>query len=113
MVRWTSLLGEDGWDIVSADENGRCIPRTDDEITAVVQGLRRSGEEALVVMLGSNDLLRQRVPDAGVCAKRMEAFLAALLAQASKPLNILLVAPPPWNRGPGCRTLHWFKNPAA
>lgn len=99
MVQWTSLLSKDGYEIINEGENGRCIPQTDDEITATVQSLRRSDADMLVVMLGSNDLLRQPVLSAEICAKRMESFLAMLSKRVSESLKILLVAPPPMKPG--------------
>lgn len=98
-VRWTSLLGRDGYEVINEGENGRCIPRADDEITAVVQSLRRSEAEMLIVMLGSNDLLRRPVLGAEGCVKRMESFLTALSNYVSSSLKILLAAPPPMKPG--------------
>ena len=50
-VRWTSLLNTDDWETINEGMNGRCIPRSEDEIEAVIQALRRTGAEVLVVML--------------------------------------------------------------
>lgn len=98
-VRWTSLLNVNGWEVINKGENGRCIPRSDDEIKAVVQSLHSTHAEVLVVMLGSNDLLRQPNLGAEVCAKRMELFLSELQDQLPDTLKILLIAPPPIKPG--------------
>ena len=104
-VRWTSLLNTDDWETINEGMNGRCIPRSEDEIEAVIQALRRTGAEVLVVMLGSNDLLRQPALNAEICAKRMEAFLSKLQHQIPETPEILLVAPPPMKLGT------WIENP--
>jgi len=98
-IRWVALLNTDNWEVINKGENGRCIPQTDGELKAVVQSLRSSNAEILVVMLGSNDLLRQSALSAEDCGKRMESFLKALLKQVPKSLKILLIAPPPMEPG--------------
>jgi len=98
-IRWTALLNTDDWAVINEGENGRCIPQTDYEIEAVVQALRCSNAEKLVVMLGSNDLLRQSVLGAEGCEKKMESFLNSLLEQVPELLKILLIAPPPMKPG--------------
>ncbi len=104
-VRWTALLNTSGREIFNAGENGRCIPRLDGEIEAAARILRRSGAEALVVMLGSNDLLQRPGLRAEACGERMERFLTALFSKVSVPVRTLLAAPPPmepgaWASGP-------------
>lgn len=47
-------------------------------------------------MLGSNDLLQRPGLIAGICGERMERFLTAFLGKVSV---ILLIAPPPMERG--------------
>lgn len=98
-VRWTSLLNVNGWEIINEGENGRCIPQSGDEIRAAAQSLRSTRAEILVMMLGSNDLLRQPVLSAEICARRMETFLCELQDQVPEAPKILLVAPPPMKPG--------------
>lgn len=84
--RWPDRLAADtGWEVLNRGMNGRCIP--------AVCSLSESAD-LLLVMLGSNDLLQGCSP-ADVAA-RMEAFLRSAL-----PLyrDILLISPPPMQRG--------------
>ena len=87
--RWVDLLGKQtGWDMINAGMNGREIPHT----------LPSPGELAsadlLLIMLGSNDLLQGA--SAKEAARRMEFFLRQALPYYK---NILLIAPPPMQRG--------------
>ena len=79
-VRWTALLQQAGWSVQNDGENGRCIPCTDWETQRLQRELRRQQAEALVIMLGCNDLLRQPRRTADACGERMERFLSGLLA---------------------------------
>jgi len=102
-VRWSALLESEGWETVNEGENGRCIPRLEEEIQAAAEAVRRSRAEALTVMLGTNDLLLGF--PAEVCEERMDRFLAALFSALSTPVKTLLIAPPPlrpgaWVSGP-------------
>ena len=94
-VRWTALLNAGGWKVINKGENGRSIPRLDQEIEAAVRAIHRSKAEVTVVMLGSNDLLQCPGLAAKVCGERMERFLKAVLIQTQREPKILLVAPPP------------------
>ena len=96
-VRWASLLEANGLEIINEGENGRSIPRLDEEIKAAAQAIRQTNPEALVVMLGTNDLLQRPGLAAEICAQRMEGFLSTLPAE--NPLKVLLVAPPPMEPG--------------
>lgn len=91
--RWVDLLAEKtGWDIRNTGMNGREIPR---------QGLSiPAGTELLIIMLGTNDLLQEA--KAHTVAARMEAFLKELAFQKHR---ILLIAPPPLQRG------EWVQDP--
>ena len=87
-IRWVDQLARDtGWDILPGGQNGRTIP-------SAAQAPFLPQAEALVVMLGSNDLL-QGLSSSEVSA-RMESFLRPLLIAFD---FILLVAPPPMKRG--------------
>ncbi len=83
-----------------------CIPQADRESKLLGQMVRRRSVEAVSVMLGSNDLLQQSCPSAGVCAERMERFLIPLLEEVPAFCKILLIAPPPMKAGA------WVDNPA-
>ncbi len=98
-VRWTALLDAEGWEVINAGENGRSIPRLEQEIKMAVQMICHAEADALVVMLGSNDLLQCPGLAAEVCEERMERFLSALLAEIQPDLKVLLTAPPPMAPG--------------
>ncbi len=93
-VRWTALLDEEGWKVINAGENGRSIPRLEQEIKTAVQMICHTEADALVVMLGSNDLLQRPGLAAEVCGERMERFLSALLTKTQPDLKALLASPP-------------------
>lgn len=99
-VRWTGLLAE-RYQVLEAGQNGRTIPRRAGELAAAEALLTRSKPlDALVVMLGSNDLLMDPRATAGDAAARMEDFLTALLPHPSlQTARLLLVSPPPMRRG--------------
>ena len=90
--RWTDLLAAStGWAVCNAGQNGRSIPPA----AMASRLLAPYGEmDALVVMLGSNDLLQGC--SAAETTARMEAFLQPLLSCYP---HILLIAPPPMQRG--------------
>lgn len=82
-VRWTDRLARTtGWEVCNLGQNGREIPDAAPAFPLY---------DWLVVMLGSNDLLRPQTTAAGVSA-RMERFLRGLP-------RVLLVAPPPMRPG--------------
>lgn len=90
--RWPDLLAKQtGWEVINAGVNGREIPGDS-------HGLRLpadySSVDIFLVMLGTNDLLQGASPKE--TAARMEAFLTWMLPQCKQ---ILLVAPPPMQRG--------------
>lgn len=103
-VRWTALLEAEGFEIINGGENGRSIPRLDWETESVVQAVRQTDPEVLIIMLGTNDLLQGLTAE--TCSERMERFLAALLRSVSASLTVLLVAPPPAEPG------DWVPGPA-
>lgn len=98
-VRWTGLLRTAGWEVRNEGENGRSIPRPDEEIQIVAQMVRRTEAQVLTVMLGSNDLLQRPGLQAEVVEDRMERFLSALLADVPSNLKLLLIAPPSMKPG--------------
>ena len=81
---WPELVAEKtGWQVLNEGENGREIP--------VAVEVYPMDTDLLIVMLGTNDLLRGRSAEAA--ASRMETFLAGT------EIPCLLVAPPPMVRG--------------
>ena len=87
--RWVDLLAsQTGHEMINASSNGREIPRN------ACLSCKLETVDALLVMLGTNDLLEGA--SAKAAAAKMEAFLRTLLPCYRQ---ILLVAPPPMQRG--------------
>jgi len=92
-VPWPALLAEKtGFQVINDGKNGRMIPEREREFLQFRRDTERYNADALIVMLGTNDLLEGAT--AGAAAARMEAFLN----QCNMPL-ILLISPPPMKRG--------------
>ena len=90
---WPELLAEKtGFQVVNDGKNGRMIPEREYEFLQFRRDAERYDADALIVMLGTNDLLEGAT--AGEVAARMEAFLNI----CNVPM-ILLVSPPPMKRG--------------
>ena len=90
---WPELLAEkSGFQVVNDGKNGRMIPDREHEFHQFRRDAERYIADALIVMLGTNDLLEGATAEAA--AARMEAFLN----RCNMPL-ILLVSPPPMKRG--------------
>ena len=100
-VRWTGLLAaETGWRVHEAGQNGREIPVHPAALAALAQQVRPG--QAVVLMLGTNDLLQHPGWTAEDVAARMAVCLDAL-----RPADaVLLVAPPPMRPG------DWVQSPA-
>ena len=85
--RWVDLLADaTGYKIRNNGMNGREIPRRE----TVFPG----STDLLVILLGTNDLLQGN--SASVVTERMEKFLEQLNVDRER---ILLIAPPPLQRG--------------
>ena len=94
-VRWADVLARDtGWTVLNMGQNGREIPCRPAESIRITEVISQEMPDILVVMLGSNDLLCRSGFTAEQTAARMETFLRTL-----PPVQILLVAPPPMQRG--------------
>lgn len=90
--RWVDLLAKQtGWDVINLGANGREIPCRSASLHLLTE---YAPVDIFLVMLGTNDLLQGAT--ASEAAARMEVFLNTLLPYCK---NILLVAPPPMNRG--------------
>jgi len=93
-TRWTELL--DGWEAINCGQNGLCIPRAPEFPDAAALLRRFRPLDAVMLMLGSNDLLCGA--SAETAARRMEALLRFVAAEAGDA-RVLLVAPPPMRLG--------------
>ena len=83
-VRWPDQLAllQPDRQIVNFGENGREIPRRPWEVQRLEEALKRSSPvDAVVILLGSNDLLQMSPPQAEVVVERMRALLAWLLVR--------------------------------
>ena len=90
---WPALLAEKtGFEVINDGRNGRMIPEREYEILQFRRDAERYSADALIVMLGTNDLLEGAAAE--TAAARMEAFLN----RCNVPL-ILLISPPPMKRG--------------
>ena len=95
-IRWTTLLAErlEGtWEVAADGMPGRMIPRAGRGADMVLDSWRAEMPvDLFAVMLGTNDLLSMRTPDAAAVAAKMENLIRC--AQESLAAKILLIAPP-------------------
>ena len=91
---WPLLLErQTGMQAVNFGENGRMIPHSDDDLVLMDRRLERlMPADALIVMLGSNDILTLWDHDPTVVGRRMADFLAHLRAQFPD-VPVLLISP--------------------
>ena len=90
---WPELLAEKtGFQVINDGKNGRMIPEREQEFLRFRRDAERYNADALIVMLGTNDLLE------GATAREAAARMEAFLNQCNMPL-ILLISPPPMKRG--------------
>ena len=90
---WPALLAEKtGFEVINDGKNGRMIPERGHEFLRFRRDAERYSADALIAMLGTNDLLEGAAAE--TAAVRMEAFLN----RCNMPL-ILLISPPPMKRG--------------
>lgn len=93
--RWVDVFAKlSGVELVNLGENGRSIPAGPLACDIVLKQLEKYKQDFLVIMLGTNDLLNGSTAEE-VCEK-MDAFIEKL-----RPVfaDILLLAPPPLQRG--------------
>ena len=90
---WPELLAEKtGFQVINDGKNGRMIPCREFEFLRFRKDAERYNTDALIVMLGTNDLLE------GATAREAAARMEAFLNRCDMPL-ILLIGPPPMKRG--------------
>ena len=90
--RWPEILAsQTGWDVMNEGVNGRQIPRNPYPLRLLKE---HGAVDIFLVMLGTNDLLQGAT--AAETAARMANFLNQLRPCGAR---ILLVAPPPMQRG--------------
>ena len=90
---WPELLAEKtGMEAINDGKNGRMIPVREYEQRQFQRDAERYAADALIVMLGTNDLLEG--VKAEEAATRMGAFLSGCPSA-----QILLISPPPMKRG--------------
>ena len=90
---WPELLAEKaGFQVINDGKNGRMIPEREYEFSQFQRDAVRCSADALIVMLGTNDLLE------GATAKEAAARMEVFLNRCNMPL-ILLISPPPMKRG--------------
>ena len=94
--RWTTLLAEslDGmWEVAVDGMPGRMIPGAGRGTSMVLDSLRSEMPvDLLAIMLGTNDLLSMRHPDASAVAAKMGNLTGSAKEELSA--DILLIAPP-------------------
>ena len=90
--RWVDLLAtQTGYDVINAGANGREIPQN---FSSLLHLTEQQDADIFLVMLGTNNLLQGA--SATEVATQMEAFLLPLLPRYNQ---VLLVSPPPMQRG--------------
>lgn len=94
--RWTGILAERlarEWDIAADGMPGRMIPGNSYSIQIALGAVKADGPiDLFAVMLGTNDLLNQRVPDAAKVAEKMTGMIDYVSESFCE--KILLIAPP-------------------
>ncbi len=94
--RWTALLAKSlkgEWEIAADGMPGRMIPRAGKGVEMLLDYVKAEMPlDLFAVMLGTNDLLSMRHPDALAVSAGMENLIRS--AREALPSRILLVAPP-------------------
>lgn len=90
---WPERLAEQtGFEVINDGRNGRRIPAGESAFRQFRMEAERYGADALIVMLGVNDLLE------GASADEAAAWMEAFLVACAMP-RVLLIGPPPMKRG--------------
>lgn len=94
--RWTTILADSlagEWEVAADGVPGRMIPGSGRGIDILTDSVRMEMPlDLFAVMLGTNDLLSMRHPNAAKVAEKMEIMLTAVSERI--PARILLIAPP-------------------
>lgn len=104
---WTNIVQAelaDSWTVTANGMNGREIPSRDSEFRSLYSNIERNYDggacaiDVFAVMLGSNDYLGMRIPDAAAVALKMERALVRIREhldrEGADEAEILLIAPP-------------------
>ncbi len=97
-LRWTTKVQDhfrNEYEIIEEGQNGRCLPvlpREEGFLKAMTGGL--SADDALVVMLGTNDILLTARPDADVAIGKMDRLLT-WFEKNNSPFSTIIVGPVP------------------
>ena len=102
-IRFTGRLAAKGLSVLEEGMNGREIPLRPLERELASAAMQPAVKEGMIfLMLGTNDLLIQRIPDAKKVAERMKAFLEWLFTEeafSAMGHRFVLVAPPVLQEG--------------
>lgn len=94
--RWTSLVADslnEEWEVAVDGMPGRMIPAAGRGMYILMDSVRMEMPfDLFAVMLGTNDLISMRHPDAATVAKKMETMITSAAELLST--QILLIAPP-------------------
>lgn len=93
--RWCDILAaQTGCTVINLGENGRTLPEDSWDYMILDRCLRQhENADALIVMLGSNDVLLRFCPNVEEIGQKAEALLAYVRGKYPE-LKILLLAPP-------------------
>ena len=91
-VRWTGRLEAE--EVINEGVNGMGIPRTGEASVRLAKSTQPG--DAIVIMLGTNDLLEGA--DAAEAGRRMDAFVSRLAGMV-KDARMILIAPPVMKEG--------------
>lgn len=95
-VRWTGVLSKRGHEVLNYGFNGHTIPQRPEEIQTAADLVASAAPlDALIIMLGDNDLLTGQAASAEIAAEHMEKFLSGLQSHLEEKVPLfLLIAPP-------------------
>ena len=88
------LAEKTGYEVVNLGQPGREIPVLDRQFQYLERDIIKAGQiDALMIMLGTNDLLNMSRPDVPVVAERMKQLLIFLRERFSELFICLLIPP--------------------
>ena len=104
-VRWVNILRgylADSWEILDDGVNGRCIPESAGQLNMLHRSLKKYAPiQDLAIMLGTNDILNQTIPDPALIAEKLRSMVHYIQSvfetepefYESVP-DIVIIAPP-------------------